>query len=598
MSWSPLGALAIGEVDGPASYAETLPWSPALAAGDLEPVLIVEIETLEAGAAVTRRYATHGIVTGPYDEPGHVVVPARLIPSLTSDQAAPLTQERLWGGVAGRTVGEAVLANGDGALDALASSVVDGRRVRLSLSAVVPAGTVVREPLPLGPGGSVVPWPMTAERARVAPWRERGLILEVAGDSWQPELQELRLVLQDRSAILRRPLQRSVYAGTGGAEGTADLRDRARPLAFGRCYQVPPVLVDPSYLVYQVHDGVIAGIDGVYDAGVALGEPAVTIAGGHAGLVETPLQPGTWASAPNYGLLRLASPPAGQVTVDLRGAIVSTVPGPEEAWSDETLWSDGTGWCDDYPGPGYVETIAGIVTALLARGGVTRDRIDVGSLADLDVIRPWPCGVFFGPDDRPTVEEAIDRLCRPLGVVASADRTGRYRVTAIELSAVPTPRVITADRILGLAGLLVPYRVPPSAWLIAYQRHWATQSEGEIAGAVEPDRRAELSREWRTVRVEAPAAAAMHPTARAVGPLETPLATEDGARALGAALAALYSPGRSLYRVQVRGLAVGELGDTVRVVHPRLGLDAGRDMVIVGSRLDLGSLTTELQVFG
>jgi hypothetical protein len=60
-------------------------------------------------------------------------------------------------------------------------------------------------------------------------------------------------------------MQPNVYAGTGGVDGGADLAGKRKPLCFGNPRNVSPVLLVPSLLIYQVHDGSVAGIDNVYD---------------------------------------------------------------------------------------------------------------------------------------------------------------------------------------------------------------------------------------------------------------------------------------------------------------------------------------------
>ena len=65
---------------------------------------------------------------------------------------------------------------------------------------------------------------------------------------------------------LRQPVAPSRYAGTGGDEGGASLKNKPKPRAFGKVRAAEPVLVDEQALVYQINDGEVGGIDAVYSA--------------------------------------------------------------------------------------------------------------------------------------------------------------------------------------------------------------------------------------------------------------------------------------------------------------------------------------------
>lgn len=587
-----IGRRAIGALDPAVARGTTSPWRPALAGSDAHPVIVAEIDTwpLAGGSSITtRRYATHGFMTGPYDNPPSTPIAARCLPRVTLEQAVPTRAGGLLGGAAGRSIGEIVLANGDGGLDGLLDEAVDGRRVRLLYGEVVGPGTIVQE---LGPSGPVA---VTADRPRVAPYWTFEPVLEAAGDGWECDLREIRLALQDTSAVLRSPVQSRVYRGTGGAEGPADLADRPRPICYGRCAQVAPVLIDPSSLIYQVHDGPIAGVDAVFDSGVPLAAGG-TIVGGYTELVAATVEQGAFVVAPDAGLLRLGSPPAGTVTADVRGAIVDAVQGYEQPWADGRYWADRRGWVTAVAGPGYVELPGAIVLALLARSGLTRNRIAVETLEELDLACPWPCGLFIGSEERPTVEQAIDSVIGPLCAVAAPDRLGRYRVTPLRAASGTPVRSIDASRILSIEVLSLPWRVSPYAIVVGYQRYWRTQSAGELAGAVDTERRAELGRAYRTVRLELPDVATAHPTARETETIETALATAAGAADLAARIAAVHGPAVRRLSIRVRGYVIAELGEHVLVTHPRYGLAAGAAALVIGVRVDVQSLTTVLDV--
>jgi hypothetical protein len=108
-----------------------------------------------------------------------------------------------------RQFGEIEIANGDGALDSLVNSyAIDGRRVRVLL----------------GPTGGA--------------YNQFGAVADVLATGWSGDSLVVRVGLRDRGYSLDVPLQQNVYAGSGGAEGTAEIEGKPKPLCFGICDNV------------------------------------------------------------------------------------------------------------------------------------------------------------------------------------------------------------------------------------------------------------------------------------------------------------------------------------------------------------------------
>ena len=180
----------------------------------------------------------HGFTTEPDEMPGNQYFDARLLSALSFERHLYRS-----GQLEGRSVpgfGTLDINNADGALDDWRSFAFDGRRVRLLL------------------GG---------DRFRLADYRT---VFDGTAERIEFDDDRIRLHLRDLQVLFERPLQQTLYLGTGGSEGDAGLKGRPKPLCFGRCFHVPAVLVDASTLTYQVHDGQISGIDAVFDSGLAL----------------------------------------------------------------------------------------------------------------------------------------------------------------------------------------------------------------------------------------------------------------------------------------------------------------------------------------
>ncbi len=192
------------------------------------------------GSPRVLRYASgEGHITGPAETPANATYLPRLV------QPAVLRRSMFRDGATfGRSqqsVGEIVLNNADGALDALQTYGFDGQEFtvrRGTVSAAYPSG------FPAITRGVMETCEVTRERVTIR--------------------------VRDQMLALTVPFQDRKYAGTGGLEGGSDLTGKPRPLTLGVVKNVPAVLVDPAKLIYQVHDWPIASVDAVYDKGIRL----------------------------------------------------------------------------------------------------------------------------------------------------------------------------------------------------------------------------------------------------------------------------------------------------------------------------------------
>ena len=112
----------------------------------------------------------------------------------------------------------------------------------------------------------------------------------------------------------------ATYAGTGGAEGPAELKGVPKPIALGSPRFVPGVLINAALNIWQLHNGAIEGVPVVYDrlarySGAAFaGDDA-----SYAALAAATIAPGAWRSCLALGLVRFGAPPAVP-SFDVRGS--------------------------------------------------------------------------------------------------------------------------------------------------------------------------------------------------------------------------------------------------------------------------------------
>lgn len=574
ISWPPIS----GSVSWPAQ-TKVLPYKEALTSGTRGIIFAVEMDSFDDGTGLrTDYFASEAWTTEPGDVPASRVFDGRLAGGLALSRQIGVNAFGAFGGVIGRSIGDIELHNADGGLDVLTDRAVDGRRV------VIKSGIVVED----DNGRRRLRSPSNP----LAPYADFGLLVASRGDSFSWAGARVRLAMRDSLQEYRGRLQTQSYAGTGGAEGGETLADKAKPLTWGRAFFVPATLIDAGRAIYQVHDGPISGIDAVYDRGVELDPGVVIVDGGYQDLVSSLPPLGGYAVAPAAGMFRLGSPADGDVLADVRGGLLTELLVDYVTWDDGTLFTDYTGWGDSTPGPGYVETAGHILLAILMRSGrfSLTDYVDWGSMEELHRVQPAPIGVHFPTGSSTTIEQALAAVAISAGAWVGPDRLGKTQAQRLAAPRSSTPVTFDERVITDVRRVDLPYNVPPRGWAVRYRRNWGgVKRASDIAGNVPDERRADLLAEGRIATAEDASRITRHPTTTLAGPIDGLYAEPSDALAEAARLRDLYAPGRMLIEATVKLIGLAHLGRTVRVVWGRYGLDAGRNMVVVGVREEYGA---------
>lgn len=289
-------------------------------------------------------------------------------------------------------------------------------------------------------------------------WVYRGETTDAFGDmtlvfrgtarsvSWNRRV--LTINLSDYSEILTKPAQTTLYAGTGDAEGGADLTGKNKPLCFGVGKNVEPTLLSAAYLVYQLHSRVIEAVDGVFDRAIPLEFGADRA--DWAALIAATVKAGYYDTCLALGLVRLGGMPVGPVTVDAQG--------------------DNTG--------GYVSTAADIIErhAVDFTDLVSGD-IDSTAFSDLNTANSADCGLYVGTGENPSSADIYTQLMVSVGGFWTMNaarqlivRQVAYDTAVAELTAA---MVVDADRL----------EVQPPYWRrkMGYARSWRVHGENEVA---------------------------------------------------------------------------------------------------------------------
>lgn len=181
-----------------------------------------------------------------------------------------------------RTIGDAVLANPDGALDYLITDYsLDGGAIKAWLAE---------------PGDTSDNW---------------ALFFEAQIDSVEATRKEIRISITTIADQLERPLQLRRYTGGGKLSGDTSVDGRLKPTAWGEIAACDPVLIVEADNIYQVHDGPIYAVDSVWEGGLPYTYTADYAS--YEELAGATLASGEYATCLAKGIFRIGTALAGLV---------------------------------------------------------------------------------------------------------------------------------------------------------------------------------------------------------------------------------------------------------------------------------------------
>jgi hypothetical protein len=379
-------------------------------------------------------------------------------------------------------------------------------------------------------------------------------IANVTSTGWTIDTDQVALDLRDYGYKLDVPMQPNVYLGTGGKEGGADLTNKRKPLGFGSPHEISPPLVDTALLTYQVHDGSIQAVTGVYDEGVSLS------------FVRN------YAS---YALMAAADLSAddGYVTCLAEGFIrLTDLP--------DKLTCDIQGDNSD----GYISTSADIVRWAIRNRTVLvdPDGLYVPSFDAVNSSRPAPIEYWIGPDDSLTVADFVANVMGGILGWGGQRRDGLFEVRVF---AAPTGNPVASFSRKDIIGddikrepLPSNYNPPPWRWRVPYQRAYTVQT---LTTDISADRKAFLAQDVRLGGAKDDAIKIDHPFAVDPDPIQAYFKNKSDADDEGGRRIALFKTTRAMYRFSVdrKGFLRG-LGDEIEMTHERFDLSQGRSMII------------------
>jgi len=512
----------------------------------MDHLLEVDGYDLRIGAVVTHRYGTTGRMTAPGDVPANEFYEPRLRRPGNFERA--MFSSGATAGAGRAAFGDIELINEDDGLDDLRNFAFDGRALRLF---AIEDG---------------------------APFASRVPVF--TGSMEQAEISEGQVVLRVRSRLeeLTQDLQKTRFLGTttasgqGTAEGTPnDLKDRPKPLAFGRVREVPLAVVNAFDHLYQGAANAISSIEGIYEAGLPytrVGTTQTTIAG----LMSVSLLAGQYAAMLNPFIVRLGSKPTGIITAD---------------------FTEGATEAD--------RCAAQIVRRILLFAGKV-EGVDflAGDVARFAAEASAEQGVWCAPQDM-SIRAPIDRILAGVRGYLTEDRLGRFRMGQLRLpSGVPKASLGDVELLEGSGGIEIVASgdqgrgIPAAKVTLSHTALWQSFDDSMIAGSVSTERKAFLKEATRQAVAEDAAVRVRHLLATEIT-RDTLLVQAAQASAEATAVLAIYSARREFVRIELPPeIGAGfDLADVVRLRLPRLGFDAGKLFLVIAITEELGSADDE-----
>jgi len=513
-------------------------------------IYLVEIEVYDPdlpGTKTLRFTSSGGKTTKPTETPPNVHYEGRVLNPINFTRTA-FSDSRVMGG-AEIGYGEIVLSNKDQGLSEILNYGLDGRQV------------VIRT----GPQDGDYP---------------DDYDVFFTGTMRMPTVttSQVRINLKDKLAILDLPIQTTKYAGTNtagsGKEGVEDdIKDNPKPLLYGRCFEVSPILVNTSKYIYQIHDGVVDAVETVKDSGIALtfGTNRANLAAMEA---SAPL-PGYYDTCTSEGLIRINAPAAGKITVTARG---------------------------DKTGGVYVNKIADIISRILIeKATVVSADIDSTSVSTLNTLASYEVGIFV--DSEESIQSVVDKLLISAGAWLAPNKSGQWAFGQLRAPSGTPVQTFLDEDILSLelqSSDDENKSIPVHRVSLSYGKRWTSFSESDLAATVSTSDKNTLKKEWRV-------ASGLLASVKTKHLLSPELKKECLINAvLSAALEAnrvltLHSVRRDFVNVDLRlntDSVLIDIGSVIELKTARLDYSAGKLFYVVGITSDGSRNKMSLQLWG
>lgn len=338
----------------------------------------------------------------------------------------------------------------------------------------------------------------------------------------------LNLKFRDKFHRLNTPLT-DVKLG-----GSTNNKDKIKPLLFGECHNITPLLTDPATLEFQCHDGIIEDVIEVRDEGV----------------------PVAFTENLTTGKVTLAATPAGKVTMSVQGAK------PSGTWLTKPA-----------------ELIQHIVTTYgEPNKRFTTADIDTANFSDFNATYTQPLGIYA--DERENTLQLCSKIANSVGAVMLLSREGKLKLHRFRLAANPTIDIITESDVIKNSFHITGLTEVKAAQRLGYCKNWTIQTKLETGIPVE--HKDLYEKEWLVATAENSTTKSDYKLDEEPKQIDTYLIRSTDAQAEANRLLNLYRVGRTLFRFEgVPRLLDLELGDWVEIQHSALSYKFGTVRAVI-----------------
>jgi hypothetical protein len=346
----------------------------------------------------------------------------------------------------------------------------------------------------------------------------------------------LNIILLDKLERLNRPISEDILGGTGNNS------DRQKPLLFGECFNVDPLLTDsvPNVLEYMIHNGPIEDIIEVRDSGLPVD-------------VTKHLATGT------FNLLRS---PYGQITASIQGSKPTT----------------------------YSDKIADIISNIVTNYGPTNTRLTAGDIhttnfSTFNIANPQPVGVYC--KERENILDVCQRLASSVGASVVFDSLGKLKLVKLDMAGSGTTHTVNREDVL-LGELSISEKpIVKGAIKLNYCYNWTIQNSTSLAGGLPSNHVAIFDKDWDVADVTNPTTILEYKLAEGPVPEDTLLLDTTEAVAEANRRLALWSTDRYIVTMTcLAHLLVVELGDSINITNARYGMVNGKTGIIISIERD------------
>lgn len=408
----------------------------------------------------------------------------------------------------------------------------------------------------------------------------RGRVSQVSVD----KLEAVIMFHDDFTRIVDESLCNNFFSGDNvapdGLEGDEALKDTRMPVAYGKFFNAPAVLVNSSKLIFCIADRGPVTFSEVRDRGAALSVGSARLSLIDLQSVTAPTAghfdwyPGS-STEPAY--IRLGSIPAGQITVD------------------------------GVAGSG--NTAAQIFQRILTeRGGVQSSNILSSDITTLDTANNSVLGGWWMGND--SIRAALDFIVGSVGA-GYWMKNGEWRVKRVQAPSSASHSFVRLgiDRagaanesdIIEIQPLLSSRAeggIPLHHVTIKFKKNYAVQEKNSLAG-VSLDSAERFSREWEERFSEDSAVKTLHPLSKEIV-FEAAFseAVDADAEALRRLNLLKTYRRRKVCKVVLSSTANLDLLDSVLVEHDRFGLSNGVNHLITSISSDFMKIESDFVLWG